>query len=195
MRSCLYVGEVRHERLEPFPNRFRYRLFMAYVDLTELERVFRGRWLWGVARHTLMSFRRADHMGDPALPLDDVVRERVEAECGFRPSGPIALLTQLRMLGFVFNPVSFYFCFDPAGERVEALVAEVTNTPWNERHAYVLRCPDGPIDLRAPKTFHVSPFLGMDLEYRFRFSEPRERLEVEISDLARGTRPARPRGR
>jgi uncharacterized protein len=132
VRSCLYVGEVRHERLEPFPNRFRYRLFMAYADLAELDRVFRGRWLWGVERRTLVSFRRADHMGDPSLPLDSVVRERVEAECGFRPSGPIALLTQLRMLGFVFNPVSFYFCFDAAGERVEALVAEVTNTPWKQ---------------------------------------------------------------
>jgi len=186
VRSCLYVGEVRHARLRPFAHRFRYRLFMACLDLAELDRVFRGRWLWGVERRRLASFRRADHLGDPALPLEQAVRQRVEAESGFRPSGPIALLTQLRLFGFVFNPVSFYFCYDPAGERVEAIVAEVTNTPWNERHCYVLRREGAALEFRTPKAFHVSPFLGMDLEYAFRFSEPGERLEVGISDLESG---------
>jgi hypothetical protein len=174
---------VRHARLRPFEHRFRYRLFMAFLDLDELDRVFRGRWLWGVERRTLASFRRADHLGDPALPLAQVVRDRVEAETGCRPSGPIALLTQLRLFGFVFNPVSFYFCYDRAGERVDAVLAEVTNTPWNERHCYVLR-RDGPeLRFRTRKEFHVSPFLGMDLEYVWRFGEPGERLEVGISDL------------
>jgi DUF1365 family protein len=148
--------------------------------------VFRGRWLWGVERRTLASFRRADHLGDPKLPLAQAVRERVEAETGLRPAGPIALLTQLRMLGFVFNPVSFYFCYDPAGERVEAIVAEVTNTPWNERHCYVLRREGPELRFRTRKEFHVSPFLGMDLEYAWRFSEPGERLEIGISDLEAG---------
>lgn len=186
MRSCLYVGEVSHARLQPFAHRFRYRLFMACLDLGELDRVFRGRWLWGVERRRLACFRRADHLGDPARPLEEVVRERVEAETGFRPSGPIALLTQLRLFGFVFNPVSFYFCYDAAGERVEAIVAEVTNTPWNERHCYVLRRRGAALAFRTPKTFHVSPFLGMDLEYAWHFSEPGERLEVGISDLEGG---------
>lgn len=186
MRSCLYVGELRHARLEPFVHRFRYRLFFACLDLGELDRVFRGRWLWGVERRALASFRRADHLGDPARPLDEAVRERVEAETGVRPSGPIALLTQLRLFGFVFNPVSFYFCYDPAGERVEAIVAEVTNTPWNERHCYVLRRNARELSFRTRKEFHVSPFLGMELEYAWCFSEPGERLDVAISDLEGG---------
>jgi hypothetical protein len=180
------VGQVRHARLKPFVHRFRYRLSMACLDLAELDRVFRGRWLWGVERRTLACFRRTDHLGDPALPLEQAVRERVEAETGFRPSGPIALLTQLRMLGVVFNPVSFYFCYDRAGERVEAVVAEVTNTPWNERHSYVLRREGPELSFRTRKEFHVSPFLGMDLEYVWRFSEPGERLEIGISDLEGG---------
>jgi DUF1365 family protein len=186
MRSCLYVGEVRHARLEPFVHRFRYRLFLACLDLGELDRVFRGRWLWGVERRAVAAFRRADHLGDPARPLEEAVRERVEAETGVRPSGPIALLTQLRLFGFVFNPVSFYFCYDAAGERVEAIVAEVTNTPWNERHCYVLRRGAPELGFRTRKEFHVSPFLGMELEYAWRFSEPGERLEIAISDLEDG---------
>jgi DUF1365 family protein len=186
VRSCLYVGEVHHARLEPFEHRFRYRLFMAYLDLAELDRVFRGRWLWGVERRAPASFRRADHLGSPSRPLDGVVRDLVAERTGLRPAGPIALLTQLRMFGFVFNPVSFYFCWDAAGARVEAIVAEVTNTPWGERHCYVLRREDGALRFRTPKVFHVSPFLGPELEYAFRFTEPAERLEVEIENLAGG---------
>jgi DUF1365 family protein len=161
---------------------------MAYLDLAELDRVFRGRWLWGVERRTLMSFRRADHLGSRERPLDGAVRDLVAEQTGFRPAGPIGLLTQLRTFGFVFNPVSFYFCWDAAGERVDAVVAEVTNTPWGERHCYVLRREGAELRFRTPKVFHVSPFLGMQLDYVFRFSEPGERLEVEIEDLA-GERP------
>lgn len=172
--SCAYEGWVRHRRFEPVEHAFRYPLALVYLDLEELPGALDGWPRW------LASFRRADYLGDPARPLRDEVLDLVEARTGARPAGPVRLLTQLRHLGFSFNPVSFYFCFD--GDRVETVVAEVTNTPWRERHAYVL---DGDV---VAKAFHVSPFLGMDAEYAWRVSEPGAALSIEIEHRAEGRR-------
>ena len=117
------------------------RLFMLYLDLDELPALFDGYRLASARGRSLAEFRRADHLGDPRRPLADEVRALVAARSGTAPAGPIRLLTNLRYLGHAFNPVCFYYCFDAAGERVEAVVAEVTNTPWGECHAYVLE-PD-----------------------------------------------------
>lgn len=188
LASALYVGTVRHRRFAPRAHAFRYRLFMVYLDLGELDRVFAGRWLWSARRRALAWFSRADHFGDPARPLDACVRELVERETGRRPAGPVRLLTHLRYAGHCFNPISIYYCFDAAGERVEALVAEVTNIPWGERHCYVLD-PGGRPLARAPQRFakrlHVSPFLPMDLDYAWRCHEPGARLGVHM-DVHRG---------
>jgi uncharacterized protein len=182
MQSCLYVGRLKHRRFAPRPHAFAYDLFMVYLDLAELDRVFAGRWLWSVHRPTVAWFRRADYLGDAAVPLEEAVRDRVELQTGKRPTGPIRLLTHLRYLGYCFNPVSFYYCFDAAGERVETIVAEITNTPWEERHSYVLnrgeRLASGHSVFRFPKSFHVSPFFPMDLDYDWRFLDPGERLGV-----------------
>ena len=165
---------------------------MVYLDLAEIDQVFRGRWLWSVCRPNLAWFRRSDYLGDPTVPLDRALRDRVEQETGRRPAGPVRMLTHLRYFGFCFNPVTFYYCFDAAGERVETIVAEITNTPWNERHAYVLT--DAMNDAagsgkryRFPKRFHVSPFIGMDVDYDWRFSAPRRALAVHMRDLQRGS--------
>jgi DUF1365 family protein len=186
VNSALYVGSLRHRRLAPRPHAFRYRLFMAYLDLAELDEVFRGRWLWSARRPALAWFRRADYLGDPARPLDDEVRERVWRETGARPRGPIRLLTHLRMFGHCFNPVSFYYCFDARGERVETVVAEITNTPWKERHAYVLpageRQGSGTMRFRFGKSFHVSPFMPMAQQYDWRFGTPGARLAVHMEN-------------
>lgn len=186
MRSCLYEGDLIHVRLGPVPHRFRYRVGLCYLDLAELPEVFRGRWLWGVEGRRPACFRRADHLGDPGVPLDRAVRDLVEARTGSRPGGPIALLTQLRYLGYVFNPVSFFYCFDAAGSSVEAIVAEVTNTPWLERHCYVLPREGEALCFRTPKQFHVSPFQPMEQEYDWRFDEPGERLRVQLANLDSG---------
>ena len=176
MKSSLYVGWVRHRRYAPRAHEFRYPLFMAYLDLAELGLVFKGRWLWSARRPALARFRREDHFGDPRLPLDESVRELVQARSGRRPEGPIRLLTHLRYFGYVFNPVSFFYCFDAAGERVETVVAEVTNTPWGERCCYVL---DG-MRAQTEKAMHVSPFMPMDLRYDWRFTAPGEHLGVRM---------------
>ena len=118
MHSALYHGWLDHRRLAPRRHAFRYRLFMAYLDLAELDQVFRGRWLWSTRRAALARFDRRDHLGDPAQPLGDAVRALVAERTGHKPEGPIRLLTHLRHFGYVFNPVSFYYCFDAADRTV-----------------------------------------------------------------------------
>jgi len=189
--SCVYEGWVRHRRVGEVDHRLRAALFMVYLDLDELPGLFDGYGRLASARSgALARFRREDHLGDPTRPLESVVRELVAARTGEAPGGPIRLLTNLRYLGYCFNPVSFYYCFDASGEHVQAVVAEVTNTPWGERHAYVLT-PDGggatagPLRGGFDKEFHVSPFMGMDHHYAWRLTAPAERLLVHIdSDRA-----------
>jgi uncharacterized protein len=161
---------------------------MLWLDLGELDTVFARRWLWSVDRSNVAAFFRRDHLGDPERPLDDCVRDEVEARTGRRPDGPIRLLTHARYFGYGFNPVSFYYCYCADGRTLEALVAEVTNTPWNERHTYVLPMSDnrGSVNkpvFRTPKAFHVSPFLPMQLEYRWRFNLPGAALMAHLEDL------------
>ena len=112
MNSCLYVGQIRHRRLAPKPHFFFYRIFMAYLDLQELDTVFTGNPLWSTRRPALAWFRRADYLGDPSVPLDQAVRDLVEQKTGVRPIGPVRVLSHLRYFGYSFNPVSFYYCFD-----------------------------------------------------------------------------------
>jgi DUF1365 family protein len=187
MRSCLYEGRVRHRRRRPVEHAFSVPLFMVYLDLAELAEVFRGRWLWSAQRPAFAWLRRRDHLGDPALPLDRCVRDLVEERTGLRPQGPVRLLTQLRTAGWGFNPVSFYYCFGADGHGLEAVVAEVTSTPWGERHCYVLasrasRAPGGPLRASAAKALHVSPFMGMDLEHDFRIRVPGRYLGLSIAN-------------
>ena len=190
MHSALYTGWVRHRRLRPRAHSFRYPLFMALLDLAELREAFRGRWLWGVERRAFVSFRRADHLGDPARPLDECVRELVGRETGRQPAGPVRLLTHLRFAGYVFNPVSFYYCYAADGQTLEAVVAEVHNTPWGERHCYVLPAGEGArageIVRHTPKRMHVSPFMPMGLGYEWRLDAPRARLAVHMRCLEGG---------
>jgi DUF1365 family protein len=194
--SCLYEGSVRHRRTGAVRDEFRYPLFMAYLDLDELPDLFDGRWLWSARGPALAWFRRSDFLGDPDVPLGDAVRELVGERTGARPDGPIRLLTHLRCFGHCFNPVSFYYCFDAAGEHVVAVVAHVTNTPWGERHAYVMGVSEvadrGTVTVmreRLEKRLHVSPLMGMDHTYDWRLTEPAEQLLVHIeSQRANGER-------
>jgi len=189
--SAIYEGSVRHRRHAPKPHAFRYKVAMLYVDLGELARLFDRRWLWSVERRNVVAFRRSDFLGDAARPLDECVRELVANTTGRYPDGPIRLLTHLRMFGHSFNPVSFYYCYESDGSTLQAIVAEVTNTPWKQRHAYVL--PVASADLRGTalswefdKQFHVSPFMAMQHDYVWRFTPPGETLRVHMDVLRRG---------
>lgn len=180
--SCAYEGWVRHRRFGAVEHEFRYPLSLMYLDLDELPGLFDGSLAWSARRPALARYRRSDYLGDPERPLRDEVLDLVEERGSRRPGGPVRLLTQLRHFGFCFNPVSFYYCFDSRDRRVEAVAAEVTNTPWRERHTYVVeRAGEGTVlSERLGKEFHVSPFLGMGGEYEWRISEPADTLQVQI---------------
>lgn len=173
--SAFYEGTVQHRRLAVREHAFRHRISMAYIDLDDVPALLGRR------------FRRSDHIGDPARPLRDVVREIAGPDA---PRGPVRLLTNLRTLGHCFNPVCFYYLFEEDGQTVGAVVAEVTNTPWGDRHAYVLRREDGHRVLAADmdKRMHVSPFMSMDQRYTLRAAVPGETLSVHIENREGGER-------
>jgi DUF1365 family protein len=186
--SAIYEGWVRHRRMSPVEHSFRYRFFLAYLDLAELPEVLDPFPFYSARRRAPARFRRSDYLGDPGRPLDECVREVVADSGAPPPTGPVRLLTGLRYLGHCFNPVSFYYCFDPTGRRVEFVVAEVENIPWGERHAYVLERGnrEGTVLVdELEKNHHVSPLMGMEQTYSFRASEPGERLQVHIESRPR----------
>ncbi len=191
--SAIYEGTVRHRRFAVRKHELRHRLALAYVDLDELPDLLDGRLL--SPRPGLVRFRRRDYLGgaDPSRSLADAVRDGVQAQTGSRPAGPIRLLTQLRTWGHCFNPVSFYYCFDRSGETVESVLAEVTNTPWGERHAYALAPAAGStakvLSGGLAKALHVSPFMGMDHRYEWSLTVPTQTLSVHIASH-RGGEPA-----
>jgi len=172
--------------MRPVEHLFDYRLFMMYLDLDELATVFDGRWLWSTKRSAPARFRREHHLGDPQHSLKRSVHELVAEQAGLELDGPVRLLTHLQYFGYCFNPVSFYYCYDREDSRVEAIVAEVNNTPWGERYCYVLRdeaAPGAQHQRFAPvKSMHVSPFMEMDVTYDWRFRAPDERLTVHMEN-------------
>ncbi|MBB5015828.1 DUF1365 domain-containing protein [Rehaibacterium terrae] len=193
LNSAIYEGWVRHRRFAPREHAFGYRMFQLYLDLAELDQVFRDRWLWSADRPNLAWFRRADYHGDPSRPLDACVRDTVAARTGRRPAGPIRLLTHLRYFGHCFNPVSFYYGFAADGKTLDWVMAEINNTPWNERHAYVLPAREAKahgkaLGWRFDKRFHVSPFMAMAREYDWRFTVPGDQLRVHMTVRERDCR-------
>lgn len=192
--SCIYEGSVRHRRFSPKTHSFRQRMFMMYLDLDELPELFRQRRLWSATQGAWAAFRRDDHLintspdgvDSPSKPLDETVRDLVHRRLGRRPEGPVRLLTHMAYGGHRFNPVSFYYCYDLLGG-IDAVVAEINNTPWQEQHCYVLDVPDGRLDrarFEFDKTFHVSPFMPMDHKYRWRFTTPDQRLAVHMVNVS-----------
>jgi DUF1365 family protein len=185
--SCIYEGTIRHRRSLP-RHEFRHRLALWYVDLDELPELLDGRLLEQSPGG--LRFRRRDYHGDPRVPLAEAVRNTVAAQTGSRPAGPVRLLTQLRSFGHCFNPVSFYYCLSAGADRVQAILAEVTNTPWGERHAYVLAggADASPLVVSSvDKAMHVSPFMPMDLSYTARATTPGETLSVHMESNRAGT--------
>lgn len=193
MHSCIYVGQVRHRRFTPTHHAFNYKMFQMYLDLDELPSLFTNHLFWSVRNFNLARFCREDHWGDSDTNLADCVRQLVKDKTGKTMTGPVRLLTHLRYFGFGFNPVSFYYCFDEQGDYVRAVVAEVSNTPWNQQHVYVLDVVDpennaGALLFLQEKQFHVSPFMPMDMQYRWRLTVPGESLNVHLENHKDGSK-------
>ncbi|HEY6893422.1 MAG TPA: DUF1365 domain-containing protein [Rhodanobacteraceae bacterium] len=183
--SAIYEGDVVHRRHTPRAHAFRYRMAQLYVDLDEVDAILARRWLWSRERRNLAEFRRADFIEPHALSIADAVRARIAEATGEHATGPIRLLAHWRYGGYIFNPVAFYYVFAPDGETLTHVVAEITNTPWRERHAYVLAVDRAERAGRVwrwsfDKTFHVSPFLPLDCRYAWTFGAPGDDLLVHM---------------
>ena len=183
MNSAIYKGTIRHRRYAPRAHAFRYRCFFMYLDLAELDRVLAQSPLWSRGRFALARFKRSDFLAGKT-DLDETVRDLVQQETGRRPSGPVRLLANLRYFGFIINPITCFFCFDARGERLETIVLEVTNTPWQKRISYVLPCDPlaGVQRIRFNKALHVSPFLPMNMQYEWRGNTPGKGISINIDN-------------
>jgi len=190
LKSRLYEGVVRHRRLHPTRHEFSYRVFMPYIRLDELPQLFDSHWLWSARRWAPAWFRRGDFLGDPGLPLEQEVRRRIREETGASHRGPIYLLANLRYFGMSMNPIACYYCFSEDETQLEFVVAEVTNTPWRERHSYVLPGPGRKRWLHSEfaKQFHVSPFNPMAMRYHWRSSTPDHRLVLHLANTNGGVK-------
>lgn len=188
MKSRIYQGVLRHRRVSPRRHEFQYKVAMPYLCLDELPDIFSNSHFWSASGPALAQFRRSDFLGDPALPLQEEVRRRIREETGVLQTGPIYLLANLRYFGYVINPIACYYCFNKDETRLEYVVAEVNNTPWNERHSYVLPGPEGRAWLKTSfdKEFHVSPFNPMDMRYNWRSNTPDRRLVLHMENTAEG---------
>lgn len=188
MRSRIYEGVLRHRRISPRRHAFQYKVAMLYLCLDELPRILSMSRFWSAHGWALAQFRRSDFLGDPAVPLQHEVRRRIREETGVAHTGPIYLLANLRYFGYVMNPIACYYCFNDDETRLEFVVAEVNNTPWNERHSYVLAGPETGNWLQTSfdKQFHVSPFNPMAMRYHWRSNTPDRRLVLHMENSADG---------
>lgn len=225
VRSAVYRGWVRHRRFVPKPHKFRYPIFMFSLDLDELPKLFSQGWLRQLNRLKMVTFRRQDYFYESpkeqaqgSLPIQTAGRAIKSAvvravtdyytvhQLGDIEISRVSLVTHLRYFGFIFNPVSFYYCFDEDG-KVLAILSEITNTPWGERHSYILPCTntdlnsdcavkqtvetkrvgDHKYQFEFEKAFHVSPFNPMNMQYRWVFSELAQSVVVHMDSLVRGS--------
>jgi len=185
LNSRLFLGWVRHRRYLPKKHAFRYPIFMSWLDLEELDQVMAISPLWSLERFNLVGFYRKDYLGDAGQDLSDAVKSRIKDHTGTDFKGRICLLTHLRFLGFAFNPVSFYFCFPDGSEQPQFILADINNTPWNERYCYVLDAGENAVSknkwlFEFDKAFHVSPFMPMQQHYRWQFSLHQSALTIHI---------------
>jgi DUF1365 family protein len=186
IESALFVGKLRHRRFAPVAHAFTYPLFMALLDVDRIPELMNRSWLTSHNRWNWASFDDRDHLGDPSWRL----RERLGADAAKHgidmPVGPIFLLTHLRYLGYCFNPVSFFYCFDRA-ERLQLVLAEVSNT-FGGKHHYWLRPQQDSRTFRAAaaKSLYVSPFMPADLEYGFSLTPPASRLIAHMTTSRAG---------
>ena len=201
IEPAIYTGSVRHRRFAPVPHAFRYRLCLLFLDLDRLDETLGDSRWHSMRRAAMLRYRREDFLGDPAVPLAEAVRDCVARRTGRRPRGPVMLLANLRWFGLLMNPIACYYCYEDDGETLAAVVAEVTNSPWGERHAYVLPAdgkrtqedgsrPEGRtaeardrvLRMQFDKAMHVSPFNPMDMRYLWRSSTPGERLAIHLEN-------------
>jgi DUF1365 family protein len=179
MKSCLYRGEIEHRRFTPVSNSFSYSVLYYFLDLDEVESIFRFPFLMSYNSPGILSFWRKDYLGSKNQSLKESVSLYVTEVMGKKCMGPIRLMTNISYFGYCMNPVSFYYCYDADGKDVEFIVSEITNTPWGEKHRQVFEMKGSDIKVhRFPKAFHVSPFMPMTIDYTWVFNTPNDELKI-----------------
>ncbi len=183
VNARLYSGTLKHARYTPKRHVFSYKVFMPFVELETLEALTDQLPLWSAKRWAPARFLRRDFLGAEAVPLEQAVRDRIREETGREQTGPIYLLANWRYFGYQNNPIAVYYCYDSSGECLEYVVAEVTNTPWGERHSYVLAAPadNALLATEFNKALHVSPFNPMKMTYRWFSTCPGDDLQIQIA--------------
>ncbi len=190
MNSAFYVGRLAHARTTPKPHRFSYRVFMPFVDVEKISDITHRAIGWDSRRLAPARFIRSDFIGDENITVAEAVKRRIFEETNQHFEGRIFLLANWRYFGLQNNPIACYFCKGTSSERLEFIVAEVTNTPWGERHSYVLPVDhsDALFQTEFQKKLHVSPFHGMQQQYRWSSTVPDETLAIKLTNLENGKR-------
>ena len=178
LNSCIYTGHIRHRRFSPKKHSFSYKLFLLAIDLDELDEVTAlGPW-FKKDRFAPLSFRCTDYLSHKTSVSKQDVWQKVQLLGGQALTGRVLFVGQLRCLGLYFSPINLYYCYDHA-EQLRYLLAEVSNTPWNERHYYLLKIEKKMI---SEKAFHVSPFMEMNMQYHWRIKAPGKQLNLHIEN-------------
>ena len=184
MKSALFSGRVRHRRLMPVKHSFIYQLFMTWLPEKNIKKDLNLPGVFSADKWpALIKYKRSHYLAPHELSLKEACALRIKEQLGFDFEGEVCLLSHLQYLGFCFNPVSFYYCYD-LNEELQAVVADINNTPWNERHVYC-------IDMRKEncvrkdfdKEFHISPFMPMDINYSWRFKNPCKKLQIYMQNF------------
>jgi DUF1365 family protein len=189
MESGFYFGTIRHRRFKPARHEFTYGLFMVFMDIDRISELTRISGLLSYNRFNWAAFDERDHFGNQRLPLRQRLERDAQAHGLSLPDGPVFLLTHLRYLGYGFNPVSFYYCYD-SSERLQLILAEVNST-FGESHNYWLsRTNQLPaahsMRYQQSKAMHVSPFMSMNLDYTFTFTLPGPTLIAHMDTVEDG---------
>lgn len=173
----MYIGKIFHQRLVPKRHRFDYRIFLFWLDLDELDQLCENVRGLSVSAFSPVRFKRSDYLGHPDTSLKQSVLKRMSELAGRSLNGKVFLLGQLRMFGLYFSPVNFYYLQQQDGTYSHVL-AEVSNTPWNQRHHYLVDLTD---QKDCDKAFHVSPFNPMDMQYHWNIKQPDQQLDLQLS--------------
>ena len=177
IHSCIYHGDVRHRRFQTREHSFSYEMFFIALDLDELEQTESVGW-FRKNRFSPLSFRRSDYLGKAEQPLKQAVWDKVEELGGLSLQTRVLFVGQVRCFGVYFSPINLYYCYDK-NDQLTYLLAEVSNTPWNQTHYYLIEMDSDKI---IDKAFHVSPFLNLDMKYHWFVKAPNKHLSLHLEN-------------
>jgi len=180
----IYKGTITHTRYSPQKHKFRYSTSMLFIDLENINKAFDKNIFWSYNKRNLATFNESDYYVKDNKKILTSIKLLIKNKISVNLKGKIYLLTNAKYFGYCFNPVSFYYCFNESGKLI-VIISHITNTPWNEKHAYLHDCRNikgGSKTFSFNKGFHVSPFMPMNIKYNWSFTEPKDFLYVSMNN-------------